>query len=284
MCTIGAKYLPTIGWVGFKNRDRNYHAIVDIKMELDPIEKLYIWDLDTQYSEGINQSGVSILLASLVMNEDEREITVAQHCAQEGLVYSSPVGIKLREALNFTTPKTAVNALIEQQTTGHILVFNEKECFALEATLNNAKEYQFILTQIPKSEGIVVRSNHGINLKHAGYQVESALEDRTSSEQRRAVVSKTLEGATSLEAIMNAFSTIDNPNKQFNPIRFCTLNAEKQTTGQLMLIPQKRELHYRPIMGSLKSNLSLNASSSLSFKVMPSFERKLLEQNELVVS
>jgi len=283
MCTIGAKYLPKFGWVGFKNRDRNYHAVVDIRTGFEPLEKLYIWDMDTQYSEGMNEAGVSILLASLVMNEDEREIAVAQRCAKEGIVYSSPVGIKLRAALGFTTPQTAAASLIEQKTTGHILIFNEAVCLALEATINVQNEYEFVLTPIAAAEGIVVRSNHGIHLQEAGYQRTHTLEDRMSSEERRKTVIKALEQATTLEAVIEAFSTTNHSNKQFNPVRFCAPDAEKQTTGQLMLVPKKRALHYRPIMGGFVANLSSKGTSNIAFEEMPNFDCALLTEARLSI-
>ena len=51
MCTISAKYFPTVGWVAVKNRDRNYVPEISFrKKESDGIEITYFWDDITQQS------------------------------------------------------------------------------------------------------------------------------------------------------------------------------------------------------------------------------------------
>ena len=50
MCVIAAKYLDDYGWVGIKNRDRNYFLVIDIKQDSrEGVEALYIFDSVTSY-------------------------------------------------------------------------------------------------------------------------------------------------------------------------------------------------------------------------------------------
>ena len=65
MCVIAAKYFPNKGWVGVKNRDRTYYPSINIRKSMkDGIERLYIWDENTRYTEGLNEHGICILNAS----------------------------------------------------------------------------------------------------------------------------------------------------------------------------------------------------------------------------
>ena len=62
MCIVIGKYFPEHGWVGIKNRDRNYIPEISFKKKLtEGVEILYFWDDITQYCEGLNSSGVGVL-------------------------------------------------------------------------------------------------------------------------------------------------------------------------------------------------------------------------------
>ena len=71
MCVIAAKYFKDYGWVGVKNRDRTYKPNILIKKShRDNIDRIYIWDENTRYTEGLNENGTSILNASFGRNSD----------------------------------------------------------------------------------------------------------------------------------------------------------------------------------------------------------------------
>jgi len=54
MCIVALKYFTDGGWVGVKNRDRNYKPNIRIRQSFrDDVERLYIWDDKTKYTEGI---------------------------------------------------------------------------------------------------------------------------------------------------------------------------------------------------------------------------------------
>ena len=74
MCVIAIRFFKDIGWVGVKNRDRNYRPTVHIKQSFrNNVERLYIWDEKTKYTEGLNEFGVSILSAAVAVKDDEKE-------------------------------------------------------------------------------------------------------------------------------------------------------------------------------------------------------------------
>ena len=75
MCIVVAKYFNDIGWVGAKQRDRNYVPDLSFEREkVDGLEILMYKDNITGYREGLNSKGVSILSASLKVRDDEKEV------------------------------------------------------------------------------------------------------------------------------------------------------------------------------------------------------------------
>ena len=116
MCTIVAKYLEDYGWVGVKNRDRNYKPTISISQNnRDGTEAVFIVDSVTRYSEGINAYGVGILNAATSVKNDESVAAIARKYEKEKLKkeggYKAPDGIIIRNALRYKTPKEAADYL-----------------------------------------------------------------------------------------------------------------------------------------------------------------------------
>ena len=62
------------GVVLAKNRDRGYKANVEIIQKLvDGVEVVYWRDVDTDWSEGMNEFGIGIVNSSLMVKQDEKE-------------------------------------------------------------------------------------------------------------------------------------------------------------------------------------------------------------------
>ena len=79
MCIVIAKYFKGHGWIAVKNRDRNYIPELSFeRLDHNGSERLLMQDNITKYTEGINQQGMGILSASLMVLDDEKEITVRQ--------------------------------------------------------------------------------------------------------------------------------------------------------------------------------------------------------------
>ena len=118
MCIVVAKYFDEIGWVGVKNRDRNYIPEISFRQKIsDGVETLLFWDDITQYNEGMNNGGVGIISASLMVLDDEKEITVRAKTPSKD-------GAKIKRALRFPNVKAAAMSLIKDKLPGNTLIFD----------------------------------------------------------------------------------------------------------------------------------------------------------------
>ena len=116
MCVVAAKYFEDKGWVGVKNRDRNYVPEISFKrIQKKGVEIMLFWDDITQYCEGFNSGGVCILSASLMVMDDEKEITVRS-------TTPSKDGVKVKRALTYPNVKAAAMSLIKQKLPGNTLI------------------------------------------------------------------------------------------------------------------------------------------------------------------
>lgn len=250
MCIIAAKYFPDIGWVAVKNRDRNYVPEISFrKQQQEKLETLYFWDDITAYSEGVNSAGLAILGASLMVLDDEKEITRRGHT-------HSRDGRRIRQALAYSHPRTAARVLIRKKLTGNTLVFNSHTCILIEAAYHNYhdQDYEYRARIIPHNE-VVVRTNHGIWLPWAGYQRtqgdlgESA--SRVSSESRLLLAQYAAERAQTPMELVDSLCEkyIDDP--QLNVFRTTTDEKKMRTTAQLLIVPKEHTLYVRPVQSRI---------------------------------
>lgn len=289
MCVVAVKYFDGLGWVGVKNRDRNYQAKIKIiQSNRTGTQRLYIDDELTRYTEGLNEHGLCILSASLSVKSDEKEIGKVKPNSRSD-DYSSPDGKKIRDALLYKTPKEALNHLIDSELSGCTLIFNENDCYVLEAGFNIKKEdatplkprkFMFKVAKIDKNE-FCVRTNHGILLPQLGYSKNSDDEyfqrSRLSSEKRYEYAKKAIDKVDDHMLMMDSISVTPNKDKFLNPIRTGDVKkGEMVTTGQLLLVPRDRTLHYRPIFSSISFTYDkLNGPEAKTFFEVIS-SRKLL--------
>ena len=117
MCVVIAKYFKDTGWVAVKNRDRNYTPEISFNRVEDAsgIERLLFEDDVTKYMEGINSNGVGILSASLMVQNDEKEITKS---AKE----KSPDGVRIKRALEQGNAFDAARAAAEYELSGNSII------------------------------------------------------------------------------------------------------------------------------------------------------------------
>jgi hypothetical protein len=248
-----AKYLPNLGWVGVKNRDRGYYPVINIrKSQRDNIERIYIWDETTGYTEGLNEYGVSIISASMATISDEKGQGTTTH---EGTRsdYLSPDGKKIRTAMLERNCIAALESLIDTELTGHTLVFDSNKCYMLESGYRNG-DFVHKIEEIIKPD-TCVRTNHGILLPWAGYQRvaddPSHSRKRVSSEVRKIKAEIGLNNANTLDECMESILDHSDPNPQLNPCRIDDRKDYMKTTGQLALVPSQRTLYYRPIWSDI---------------------------------
>ena len=266
MCVIAAKYFKESGWVAAKNRDRNYlPSIKIIQSNRKGVQRMYIYDEATKYTEGLNEFGVCIVSAAMDVFDDEKE-------REAGFV--STYGKKIRDALLEKSPQAALKKLIDTQLAGATLIFNERECWLLEAgfdvlkkdaSKDNPREYKFEKRRLENKVGnTVVRTNHGVFVPEIGYQPNDdrknsdAQAARKSSETRMKYTEDSLKKVKQVTDMLDGLAVKDADKDKFlNPIRLGNPEkGEMVTTGQLMLVAKERTLSYRPLFSEIEVNYS----------------------------
>jgi hypothetical protein len=259
MCVVIGKYFENLGnnqggWVGMKNRDRNYVPDISFKkINANGMEILYFWDDITQYCEGFNESGIAIISSALLVTDDEKEITVRSKTPSKD-------GIKIKKALTYSTIKEVAMSLIKQKLTGHTLIFNEDTMMVLEGSWKKGEYkkqgYEYEITKIPKDQ-IVVRTNHGIDIKWAGYQRtedDNQSMSRVSSESRKLIGEYVATNATTPRELMDNMTKDYTGNPQLNALRVETDDKKMRTTSQIMIIPSERTMYIRPVQSNMNFN------------------------------
>lgn len=245
MCVIIAKYFPDHGWVAVKNRDRNYTPEISFSRYHDTdtgTERLLFEDDVTKYAEGINSRGVCILSASLMVIDDEKEITT------KSAKKISPDGRRIKAGLFLPNARAAMFDCIQSRLTGNNVFLDDDDCYLLEACVRDGR-YGYRWAKIPR-EQTVARSNHGIWLPWAGYQRgkdDNQHLSRISSEARllqaQAVVNAAQDPQDMIDGLVQTY--VDHP--QLNVMRTDTHRKKMRTTAQEMVIPRERTLFCRPI-------------------------------------
>lgn len=260
MCVVAAKWFEDTGWVGVKNRDRNYIPSISFnRRSRDGMEIMLFWDDITQYCEGINGAGVSILSASLMVKDDEKEITVRSKTP-------SPDGLKIRRALAQSDVGSACRILIDSKLPGNTLIYDRDTCYLLEGCWRpggySNRDYAYVLREIPRNRH-VVRTNHGLWLPWAGYQrgdSKNHTMSRISSDCRLLMADHVIRQASSPQAMLDDLVEMRCSNPQLNALRTTTSRKRMRTTAQIMLIPSQQTMYVRPVQSNLTFNFwDLNA-------------------------
>ena len=268
MCIVLGKYFPEVGWVGFKQRDRNYQATVNFKRSFKGgIERFYLLDEKTKYSEGLNEFGVSILSAAVMVKKDEDEADKATGRDEN---YYAPDGIRIRKALLEKTVEKALDTLVADEIPGNTLVFDSKTMYILEGAFEDYhgpnKKYYSEVKKIGVGD-TVLRTNHGVLIPWSGYQTDNPKQkkDRLSSDTRLKMVKDNLKRIKEPKDIFDVCSNTDNKDPQMNPLRLDTGKEKMRTTGQMLVDPKELTLHYRPIM--CKMNIDYNKLIEPKYKM-----------------
>lgn len=288
MCVVACKYIKNVGWVIAKNRDRNYKPIVRIRKSFrENIERLYIWDEKTKYTEGVNEFGVGIVSASVTVKEDEAEGAVASkktpEVTKKKRTFYSPDGLRIRTALFEKTAVDAAKKLIELEIPGNTIVADKERCFLIEGGFIQPDEYVYKVVEVPQDK-IAVRTNHGIFLPWTGYssEIPDQVEKRESSEIRYEKVVAALKKAKTFDEILDGLSQVDDENPQLNPLRLDSTRNSMRTTGQIIVVPNEHTLHYRAIWCETLFDLDkLNTENEKTFFEIVS-TRKLISFKDFV--
>jgi len=223
-CTIiGAKLSGDI--VLAKNRDRNYVPKIKIIHELiNNVEVAYMLDVDTDYSEGMNEFGIGVVNATLQAEADE---TAKEKSSEKKGNIQSEDGFKVRHALGLRTPSDVIrsivtftgnstgrNALSGKPTAlnGHTIVGTKRNIFFIE----NISDRPPIIKRMKKNR-VIVRTNHGEVYSKAGYQKGI---DRKSSVMRKLIASKLMNKIHSPDEVLPALNKKYSIPGWANPRRY----------------------------------------------------------------
>jgi hypothetical protein len=299
MCVVAVKYMDGYGWIGAKNRDRNYKTdVVITQSNRHRVQRLYIDDKLSRWSEGVNEHGLAIISASFSVKSDEKEgdkIILKRKNKRDNIGYYSPDGRAIRKALLAKTPKEALELLVDLKLAGATYVFNENDCYILEggftvkkddATSENPREYKYAINKISKEEACSCRTNHGIIMKELGYHKnptdERLVKARESSEKRLEYARKFASADISEPGeLIDQIAKCPDKDVFMNPMRTGNIKkGEMATTGQLLIVPKERTLHYRPIYSSVSFdyNRLSGPEAKTFFEIISS--RKLLSFKE----
>jgi hypothetical protein len=181
-------------------------------------------------------------------------------------------GGKIREALKYKTLPKVVKSIVSYSgedkkdvgLKGETIVSDGKNTYIVELTSKHTP----IITKMKDDTKVVVRTNHGIHNKSAGY---TKGEKKESSHKRYELAKKHLEDVKTDQDVIDRLKEKYEKDPFLNPYR--TKNMyNMQTTGQIMLNLNKKEVTVRMDndMGEfvgIKNNLPKNYTPKIKIKV-----------------
>ena len=241
MCVIASLYLENQS-ILVKNRDRKYIANIEIIHELrNGVEVLYIHDIDTDWSEGINEFGIGITNAALLVNEDERQ-GILENTRANAVSYD---GKKIRETLSLHNIDSTVKYLTDYKNKnqehnglkGITYVCTKDKKYIIEGT----NKHEPAITLYP-TNSLIVRTNHGIIYPSAGYNKGIK---RKSSVSRLDISHRELSNANKINEVLDILSKQYTDNNFLNPYR---RQSKHQifTTGQILMNLNTLTFQYCP--------------------------------------
>ena len=218
-----------------KNRDRGYKAKIQVIHELiDDTEVVYLRDLLTDWSEGMNEHGIGIVNASLQVDFDEKEGDLAKQNLDKGKAPQvSYDGLKIRTALSKKKLSEAVRSLVtfvgedknDVGVKGQTIIANPKHAFVIEMTSKHLP----VIKKIPDDK-VIVRTNHGIEYPDTGY---------TSGVKRESSISRMNIALDNLKKVKSKSDVLKVLNKQYTSDNFMNPyrrenKFDMETTSQVM--------------------------------------------------
>ena len=210
----------------FKNRDRNYSPNLKLVHEVrDGVEVAYLKDDKTGWIEGMNEHGIGIVNAALMVSRDESERDEVERTGKK-LLDGDRI---LRGLLERTVPAAAKNIrTYKGGLKGHTIISDGKKTVYVEMPDSNDVEYD----DVPVKK-LFVRTNHGIEFPDAGY-VEGPREKSSKSRQEEAekVLAKVKSPDEVAPAILRARTDRWEPTEM---VRDSKSDRKMRTTSQMVL-------------------------------------------------
>ena len=219
-----------------KNRDRMYAPELEVIHELvNGVEMVYMHDILTDWSEGMNSNGIGVLNASLSVAFDEAEGDLAKEKAKKGKSGKpSYDGLKIRKALSTSKLSQAMRSVISYRgedlkdvgVKGMTIVSSAKFGFVIEMTSKHLPT----ITRI-KPEDLITRTNHGHAYPDAGYT--GGLK-KYSSVSRETLAHDALKKVSSDKEVLDVMSKQHVTDKFMNPYRRSN-SFDISTSSQLLM-------------------------------------------------
>jgi len=231
-CTIVAVKLDDTVVLA-KNRDRGYVSRMEVIHEIvDGVEMVYWRDIDTDWSEGMNEYGIGVINSSLMVRQDEKEGEKVKK-DPVGKKKISHDGAKLRKALTYKKMKDVIKSVVSYDAgdkkkvgvKGETFVASPKSVYAIELTSKDAPVIHKI------SERLDVRTNHGLTHKNAGYTIGIK---KKSSHMRLKLAKEHLKDVKTPQEVIDKMKERYVKNKFFNPYRLKN-QYNMSTVGQIMM-------------------------------------------------
>ena len=228
----------------FKNRDRTYAPEIKvIHTRRNFVEIMYMQDEHTGWIEGINEHGIAVVNAALMVNRDEKEKGKKEReINAEGDIMgvTSEDAHRILTMLEKPTLEEALDSLVyyDGGVRGHMALSDGSRAFSIEHT----DEHEAVVKLIPKNR-IHVRTNHGIEHPSAGYTKEKRPEDYESSIMRCRATEEIITGLSAEEIAPALYAkSFEGSDSPLNVVR----KTEKMTTTSQVVFDliNKRMLLY----------------------------------------
>jgi len=149
-----------------KNRDRAYKPKLEVVHTiLDGVEVAYLHDMITDWSEGMNEFGIGVVNAALLVGADEAEKKLVKKVGKPG-----PDGQKMRNIIKQKNLKEALKSALtfkgdsKLALKGHTFISSPTHMISIEATSKHKPDIK-----LHNQEDLTVRTNHGHTFTDAGY-------------------------------------------------------------------------------------------------------------------
>lgn len=206
-----------------KNRDRAYNPLIEVVHTfINGCEVVYLHDITTDWSEGMNEYGIGIVNASLMVGFDEKEKQIISKTGKK-----SEDGLRIRYALGQKSLKESIKSVVlyDGGVKGHTFLADPNNLITIEMT---SKHKAVIKKQDPSE--LYVRTNHGLAHPDAGYtegpDYKSSVVRRASA---RAAIGQLEDWTKELEALRKNRFSHDNPNNMSRD------TDKMKTTSQMQL-------------------------------------------------
>ena len=170
-----------------KNRDRAYKPKLEVVHTImDGVEVAYLHDTITDWSEGMNEFGIGVVNAALLVGHDEAEKKLVKKIGKPG-----PDGDKMRNIIKQKNLKDALKSALSYKgkstlaLKGHTFISSPHKMISIESTSKHKPD-----VQLHNIEDLTVRTNHGHVFTDAGYT--SGIK-YLSSKMRKIGAEKTIE-------------------------------------------------------------------------------------------